>query len=88
MVCDLVPEFVEFNDLMLFRNNWLWKTVTGDFDIDGDVDFKDFSVFSSAWLTASGEEKYKPQCDISIPADNVIDWLDLAVLAEHWLAGK
>jgi len=31
---------------------------------------------------------YDPNCDISIPADNVIDEKDLDVFSDNWLAGK
>lgn len=76
---------VDFNDLMLFQNNWLWETVTGDFNIDGYVEFKDLSIFGSTWLTESGQSEYNPECDISIPDDSKIDWNDLEIFADNWL---
>jgi hypothetical protein len=60
--------------------------IPGDFDIDGDVNSKDFSILASAWSTESGDARYNSKCNVSIPADNRIDSLDLAVLVEYWLA--
>ena len=78
---------VDFNDLRLFRDNWLWETIAGDFNINGRLEFNDFAILASAWLTEAGQGKYNPKCDVGIPADNFIDWLDLEVLAENWLNG-
>ncbi len=61
--------------------------LSADFDGDNDVDSKDYSTFASAWLTAPGDDDWNPQCDIGIPTDDFVDFLDLAVLAEQWLAG-
>ena len=59
----------------------------GDFICTDGVDFADFSILASAWLSTSGEINWNPACDISDPNDNVIDELDLAVFCENWLAG-
>jgi len=77
---------VDFVDFGLFAENWLWETIRGDFDIDGDVDFEDFGILGLAWLTEEGETQYNPACDISIPADGLIDWRDLDVFADNWLS--
>jgi parallel beta-helix repeat protein len=60
----------------------------GDFDGQCDVDFDDFAILTSAWLTMDGQPQYNPACDISIPADNFIDGRDLNILSNNWLAGK
>jgi hypothetical protein len=60
----------------------------GDFDSQCDVDFDDFAILTFAWLTEDGQPKYNPACDISIPADKFIDWRDLDVFTNNWLAGK
>ena len=52
-----------------------------DFEPDGDVDFVDFARLGLCWRS----EPADPDCDISDPADNKIDWLDMLVLAEGWL---
>jgi len=60
----------------------------GDFDDECDVDFEDFAIFALAWLTEPGQPQYNPACEISIPADNSIDWHDLDILTDNWLTGK
>ena len=62
--------------------------ILGDFEPDGDVDLIDFAVLANAWRTHKGDAKWNAACDISMPSDNTIDWKDLAVFAENWLAGK
>lgn len=57
--------------------------LSGDLDDDGDVDFEDFAILASQWKQTPGI----PSADISIPADNFIDMLDLAELVKQWLAG-
>ncbi|GAH38960.1 unnamed protein product [marine sediment metagenome] len=59
----------------------------GDFDYDCDVDFRDFAIFGLAWLTEPPDENWNQFCDISIPAGNKIDWADVEVLSDNWLAG-
>jgi hypothetical protein len=59
----------------------------GDFDNSCDVDFQDFAILASAWLTEELQTNYKPICDISQPADQKINMLDLEVFCEHWLEG-
>ena len=60
----------------------------GDFEgSDCDVDFADFAVLALAWLTSDGQVGYNSACDISIPVDGYIDWLDLVILTEYWLEG-
>ena len=60
---------------------------TGDFEPDGDVDFADFAALGSAWRSRPSDGNWEPSYDISEPNDNVIDELDLGVLAGNWLAG-
>jgi hypothetical protein len=52
-----------------------------DFTRDGRVDIKDLYVFTACWLTD------EPSIDIA-PAeepDGIVDFLDFAVFAQHWL---
>lgn len=63
------------------------QPILGDFEPDCDVDFYDFAVFASAWLSSPGSGNWNPACDISDPNDSVIDELDLAVFTENWLIG-
>jgi len=57
-----------------------------DLNKDWWVDFKDFAIFANAWRSTTGGPNWDPNCDISIPADGVIDENDLAILCEYWLA--
>ena len=62
-------------------------TNIGDFDNQCDVDFVDFAIFAPAWLTEDGDPGWNPDCDISVPTDDVINWSDLLIFVENWLAG-
>jgi hypothetical protein len=64
-----------------------WQIPNGDFLCPYGVDFMDFAVISSAWLSKLGEPDWNPACDISNPKDSVIDELDLVVFCENWLKG-
>jgi len=69
-------------------NKWeidFMGVICGDFDGDSDVDATDFVMLASAWLTEPGDAGWNPDCDISIPADNFIDVLDLDVFVDNWL---
>jgi hypothetical protein len=59
----------------------------GDFDDDGDVDFRDFAGLASSWMSVAGAGQWNADCDIARPKDNTIDGLDLAVFVNNWLAG-
>lgn len=61
---------------------------TGSFDGDCDVDLDDFAIFAAAWLTKEGQSGWNGDCDISVPADNVINLRDLSVFVENWLGNK
>lgn len=62
----------------------------GDFDGDCylDVNLVDFAIFALTWMLEAGETGYDPNCDISIPPDNYINWRDLDVFTDNWLAGN
>jgi parallel beta-helix repeat protein len=59
----------------------------GDFDYNCKVNFGDFAILGLAWLTEPPDENWNQFCDISIPANNKIDWADVKVLSDNWLAG-
>ena len=40
-----------------------------------------------AWLTAEGDSLYNSRCDISIPADKLVDNQDFEFFSENWLLG-
>jgi predicted amidohydrolase len=60
----------------------------GDFDGDCDIDFADYVICSLAWLARPADAHWNPLCDISVPADELIDIFDFALFADYWLAGK
>jgi hypothetical protein len=64
-----------------------WQFNKADFDCPDGVDFIDFSVLASAWLTEQGQGQYNADCDISLPPDDAIDAKDLDVFSDHWLTG-
>ncbi|MBN2019866.1 MAG: DUF362 domain-containing protein [Sedimentisphaerales bacterium] len=57
----------------------------GDFDGDDDIDFEDFAVLAAAWYSEPGDDNWDPDCDISTPADSIIDEFDLAAFCDNWL---
>jgi len=74
---------------------WIQGTVIATADVfwavadlhsDGLVNFKDFAVFAAAWPSTLGDPNYNPNCDIFDPAGGIINAMDLAVFADHWLA--
>jgi hypothetical protein len=56
-----------------------------DFDRNEIVNFLDYAKLAAAWLTHSGQPNYDPNCDISIPRNNIIDVKDLARFCDDWL---
>jgi hypothetical protein len=56
----------------------------GDLYEDCRVNFLDFAVFANAWLSSEGDGDWNQACNFE-PKDNVIDTLDLRILADHWL---
>jgi len=61
-------------------------TYLGDLDYNCKVDFFDFSIIGRAWMKIEGDFNWNWICDISEPSDDCIDWKDLAILCENWLA--
>jgi len=60
--------------------------IIGDFDQTGNINYADFAIFASAWLTMQGDPGYIAACDISTPPDNIVDVFDFAVFCSNWLA--
>ncbi len=60
----------------------------GDFAGGCDVDFSDLSVLALTWLVEEGQAGYDAICDISIPADNIIDEKDLQIFTDNWLTER
>lgn len=61
--------------------------VAGDVNHDCTVDMADYAVFTAAYNSTPGHPRWNPECDISQPADNVIDFLDMNTFLTNWLMG-
>jgi hypothetical protein len=61
------------------------QVIPGDFEPDCDVDWYDFAVLGNQWLQSPGT----PSADIApLPeGDGIVNSLDLAEFAMHWLEG-
>jgi hypothetical protein len=70
-------------DMGAYELNWAYR---GDFDNSLTINLSDYAVFGQAFGCEPGDALWNPDCDISIPADNFIDWRDLRVLGDNWLA--
>jgi hypothetical protein len=82
-------DLYDFNDTANFCIKGLaTEVLPGDFDGDFDVDFDDFAILALAWLTEPGDAKWNPDCDISIPPDDIINEKDLDIFCDNWLLGK
>jgi hypothetical protein len=74
----------EVVDMGAYEFNYAYM---GDFDYNCNVDFVDLSIFGLAWASQPGDFNWDFACNINIPADKVINRLDLAAFADNWLAG-
>jgi hypothetical protein len=85
------PEFVNGDEHNQVTGEAIWGAVEAllpkaDFDENGFINFKDFAVFGSAWLSWPGGDGWDGRCNIGTPPDSSIDLLDLAVFVNSWLA--
>lgn len=71
--------------LSVVSSSCVFAILPGDFEPDGEVDFADVAILGLAWRSSTGEPNWNPICDIAEPNDGMIDELDLAVLATHWM---
>ena len=62
--------------------------IPGDVNRDNYVDLVDFAMLSTAWLSTPSHAGWNRRCDISKPADNIVDINDLIVMAQCWLGGN
>ncbi len=61
------------------------EPIVSDFEPDCKVGLSDLSILAAAWLSSSGDGNWNPACDIYQPSDNIINFKDFCILAEHWL---
>jgi len=59
-----------------------WQFIAGDLDNDKDVDFTDFAMMGNKWMQVDSN-LYCGGSDLT--GDGLVDWDDLAALAENWL---
>ena len=76
---------------------WIWAGYTshnidfstgcaiGDYNCDSYVNFADFAIFSSAWLSTESDSHWNPACDIDLLSLGTVDFLDLNLFIEKWL---
>jgi hypothetical protein len=64
-----------------------WEYPLGDFGCPDGVNMFDFAILGDAWFSDPDMVNWDPVCDISEPADEVIDGQDLAVFVGNWLEG-
>lgn len=65
----------------------LWyAAIPADLDLENDVDLLDFVIFTQKWQeTGCNEPDWCGRADMD--KSGVVDWLDMDILAENWLAG-
>ena len=61
------------------------KHLDMDFNNDCKVNFADFRVIASAWLTREGQAEYQPRCDIALPYDGIVNEKDFEIFIDNWL---
>lgn len=92
------PDGVDFEDLLVFCDQWLLEELSADIKPDGIVNFLDYAEFannwqgdtnsladfSSQWLESSA---YCADIAPKPDGDGVVNMLDFAAFAENWLKG-
>ncbi len=74
-------EHAEFTRTYKFSaDGSMQQDCTGDRIINGN----DLFALSSAWLSGPGRANWDSSCDVSEPADDLINFRDLAVMAQLW----
>jgi len=61
---------------------------TADFDESGNVGYFDLSILVQAWLSRPSNGNWDGRCDISHPADDIINLQDFVIFARQWFAEK
>jgi hypothetical protein len=63
-------------------NTYLTDVITGNLDIDSDVDFADYAMLAAYWMETECD-----RCSADLNCDTNVDAFDLHDFAENWLAG-
>ena len=78
---DHFPLFVKFE---IFEGGCTAR-MKGDLNCDRLINFADFAILASAWMSGPNDISWDPACDISEPADDFIDTKDVDIFAQAWL---
>jgi hypothetical protein len=62
-------------------------SIQGDFDEDCDVDMKDLKVLADQWLYSESPGVLSADIAPLPESDGMVNFLDFAVFASHWLEG-
>jgi hypothetical protein len=65
-----------------------YEFIIADFNRDSNVNFRDYTVFASAWNSEPGDNNWKPGCDMAKPRNLHIGVEDLDIFIEIWLIGN
>lgn len=82
------PDGIDLYDLAIFSDEWMQNLLGADvdFNLDGQVNFSDWSILAAAWKTSIGSEDYNPIVDIWPEwGDGIINEYDAALFVEYWL---
>jgi len=61
------------------------RILHGDFNRDNIINGIDFAIFSAAWLSHQTSSRWNPACNLSVPPDDKINFLDLMYFIPLWL---
>lgn len=95
--CDIWPvggdDSIDINDLGIFINDWLSHSACladiADDGCDGFVNYYDWTIFASAWLSTDTDGNWNATCDIwPAGGDGVIDAGDLNIFIGEWLSNN
>jgi endonuclease/exonuclease/phosphatase family metal-dependent hydrolase len=57
----------------------------GDLNCDRLINFADYAILASAWMSGPNDISWDGACDMSDPADDIIDTKDVDAFAREWL---
>ena len=80
-VADIVPGETDVAD-NTYNYGWMFITIAGDMDGDGDVDIFDIVIIASAYGTSIGNPAYNPNADID--GDGDVDIFDVVIAAGNY----
>jgi len=77
-----VQSFGQEGDVLLLSDVLLdCQPPLGDINADCEVNINDIAIMANQWMQAPGS----PSADIAVPADNIVNLLDFAILASYYL---